>query len=105
VKRTKKFKKKREGGSGLVIKLTEHGHTTLHPVVFGQVRRDKHPNDIVGGVTRGREHTAPFTRLVHRDVVHAFLVQVLTLAWLHPDLKCLMCGFQLVSLLFSSKFS
>jgi len=46
------------------VKLTEQGYTACNPVRLWQVCWNLDCNNKVGGVTGGRQHAAPLTRLV-----------------------------------------
>lgn len=49
-----------------VIKLAEHGHTTLDPVLRALACRQHHGNHKIGRVACGREGALSFTGLVER---------------------------------------
>lgn len=49
-----------------VIKLAEHGHTTLDPVLRGSAGGQHHRNYKIGGVACGREGALPLAGLVER---------------------------------------
>lgn len=49
-----------------VIKLAEHGHPTLDPVLRAPARGQRHGNHIIGGVSCGREGALPLAGFVER---------------------------------------
>lgn len=65
----------------LVIKLAEHGHTTLDPVLRAPASGQHHGNDKIGGVACGRESALSLTGLVERaDKQLLRLIHVLLLS-------------------------
>lgn len=63
-----------------VIKLAEHSHTTLDPVLRGSAGGQHHGDNKVGGVACGREGALPLTGLVKRtNVQYLRLVAALPL--------------------------
>lgn len=65
-----------------VIKLAEHGHTTLDPVLRALACRQDHGNDKIGRVACGRKGALSFTGLVERTNIQFLrLIDVLLFSW------------------------
>lgn len=64
-----------------VIKLAEHGHTTLDPVLRAPASGQHHGNDKIGGVACGGQGALPLAGLVDRaDKQLLRLINVLLLS-------------------------
>jgi precorrin-4 methylase len=57
--------------------LTQQGDSSHNPVVRIHVRDQTHEEDVVGGMSRSRQHTATVTRFVQRAVVEHVLRNVI----------------------------
>lgn len=65
-----------------VIKLTEHGHTTLDPVLRAPASGQHHGNYKIGGVACSREGALPLSGLVERaNIKFLRLIDALLLSY------------------------
>lgn len=53
-------------GMILIVKLTEHSHPSLNPVLWALACGQHHGDDKVSGVTRGGQSSLTFTGLIER---------------------------------------
>lgn len=66
-----------------VIKLAEHGHSALDPVLRAPASGQHHGNDKIGGVACGGEGSLPLTGLVERAHIQILsLIHALLLSWM-----------------------
>lgn len=62
-----KFTKlQRSKGMSLIVKLAEHSHPSLNPVLWALACGQHHGDDKVGGVTCGRQSSLTLTGLIER---------------------------------------